>query len=89
MDAIEPSAAVHVTATYCILACILLVDIDECASDPCMNDGTCLDQVNMFECQCADAYYGDSCECKLSSVTVLAIEKKIFMSCVRNNSRQQ
>ena len=89
MDAIEPSAAVHVTATYYILACILLVDIDECASDPCMNDGTCLDQVNMFECQCAVAYYGDSCECKSSPVTALPIGRKVCMSSSRNNSKQQ
>ena len=89
MDAIEPSVAVHVTDTYYILACILLVDIDECASDPCMNDGTCLDQVNMFECQCADAYYGDSCECKSSSVSALAIGRKVCMSRSRNNSKQQ
>ena len=40
----------------------MYVDIDECASDPCQNDGTCIDQVAGFECECADGYEGDVCE---------------------------
>ena len=27
-------------------------DIDECASSPCQNGGTCIDEVNSFKCEC-------------------------------------
>ena len=37
-------------------------DIDECASDPCQNDGTCVDQVDSFMCRCQEGYVGDVCE---------------------------
>ena len=37
------------------------VDIDDCASDPCQNGGTCTDKVNAFSCACASGYEGDTC----------------------------
>lgn len=30
------------------------VDIDECASSPCMNSATCQDRINGYNCTCAD-----------------------------------
>jgi len=38
------------------------IDIDECASSPCLNGGTCTDQVNGYTCDCQDGYTGDDCE---------------------------
>ena len=38
-----------------------VADIDECASDPCMNDGTCTDLVNGFSCNCTGNYTGSMC----------------------------
>jgi hypothetical protein len=37
-------------------------EINECASTPCLNEGTCNDQVNGYECTCTDAYTGFQCE---------------------------
>lgn len=31
---------------------ILISDIDDCASSPCKNGGTCTDGINSFTCQC-------------------------------------
>ncbi|XP_067868625.1 protein crumbs homolog 1-like isoform X1 [Heterodontus francisci] len=47
------------------------VNIDECESDPCMNKGTCEDQINGFQCHCAPGFTGVMCqidinECKNS-----------------------
>ena len=40
------------------------VDVDECASGPCLNDGTCTDDVNGYDCSCTTAYTGNHCEGK-------------------------
>ena len=37
-------------------------DIDECASAPCQNGGTCVDQVNGYLCQCAPGYTDLQCQ---------------------------
>ena len=36
-------------------------DINECASTPCLNGGTCTDGMNGFTCSCADGYTGTTC----------------------------
>ena len=40
----------------------VLDDIDECASDPCQNAGTCVNGVNRFWCVCVDGFTGSECE---------------------------
>lgn len=45
-----------------IVIFISLTDIDECSSGPCQNGGTCLDQINNFECLCVTGYTGHQCE---------------------------
>ena len=32
-------------------------EINECDSDPCQNDGTCIDLVNLYVCSCPDGKY--------------------------------
>ena len=39
-----------------------LPDIDECGSNPCVNNGTCIDGVNGFTCNCTREFGGDCCE---------------------------
>ena len=43
------------------LHCFFAADINECDSDPCLNGGTCEDQVNGFFCNCTDDYGGSRC----------------------------
>lgn len=38
------------------------VDINECAGDPCENDGTCNDIINGYYCTCVKGFTGLSCE---------------------------
>lgn len=38
------------------------VDINECAGDPCENDGTCNDIINGYYCTCVNGFTGLICE---------------------------
>ncbi|CAL9701803.1 unnamed protein product [Knipowitschia caucasica] len=37
-------------------------NINECASSPCLNGGTCTDEVNQFSCVCAKGWAGVTCQ---------------------------
>ena len=38
------------------------VHIDECASRPCQNNGSCTDAINGYNCICLPGFTGKSCE---------------------------
>lgn len=38
--------------------------VDDCSSNPCLNEGTCTDKINDFECSCPTGFSGDTCEIK-------------------------
>ena len=38
------------------------LDIGECVSVPCQNNGTCVDEINRFTCICANGFSGNVCE---------------------------
>ena len=39
-----------------------LADINECDSNPCVNNGTCNDRINGFNCSCPPGFNGSRCE---------------------------
>ena len=41
---------------------INVLDINECSSSPCHNNGTCFDHVNSYQCNCVPGYTGSNCE---------------------------
>ena len=40
---------------------LFVLDINECSSQPCENDGTCTDEVNGYSCTCKAGYTDDKC----------------------------
>ncbi len=38
-----------------------LLDIDDCAKNPCLNGGRCIDKVNSYQCICKTGYRGVNC----------------------------
>nr|XP_020038650.1 sushi, nidogen and EGF-like domain-containing protein 1 isoform X3 [Castor canadensis] len=38
------------------------LDVNECASHPCQNGGTCTHGINSFSCQCPTGFRGPTCE---------------------------
>ena len=47
---------------YYIVFVMMFLDIDECANDPCDNDGTCTTpEVAEFLCTCTEGFMGDTC----------------------------
>lgn len=41
-------------------------NIDECSSQPCLNDGICVSRSGSYECRCLLGYLGDHCEIEQS-----------------------
>ncbi|ESN91540.1 hypothetical protein HELRODRAFT_70552, partial [Helobdella robusta] len=37
-------------------------ELNECASNPCLNAATCLNLVNQFKCICTDEFTGTHCQ---------------------------
>ena len=49
------------------------LDVDECASNPCMNGATCTDGVNMFNCTCAPGFIGEECSTGMSTADLISL----------------
>ena len=46
----------------CCIFYLFASEVNECASDPCQNNGTCRDLVGMYRCDCEPGYNGTNCE---------------------------
>ncbi len=61
--------------------CVFLSDIDECASSPCENNATCLQDIDFFNCTCVAGFTGTHCETsKTSSFQFFRIRSSTFFS---------
>ena len=42
--------------------------VEYCASDPCLNGGTCQNEDTNFACECAEGWIGETCSGKNHSL---------------------
>ena len=42
--------------------CCIFTDINECLSNPCLNDGKCENKINSYSCECVNGYTGNRCQ---------------------------
>ncbi|XP_078349351.1 mucin-like protein [Oculina patagonica] len=59
------------------------INIDECNSTPCLNNGTCIDGINSYSCNCSVGFYGDIC----SDDPCAALDCGNYGNCMVNNNR--
>jgi len=52
----------YITLAICTYGTYFVLDINECISYPCTNDGTCIDEVNGYSCTCLGGFTGTQCE---------------------------
>ena len=41
---------------------ISILDVDDCANNPCNNSATCTDGINSYSCTCLAGYTGTDCQ---------------------------
>ena len=70
---------------YLLAQRFFVPDIDECASDPCQNGGTCVDEINKFLCRCGSYYRGTTCE--YGEKTLLLGDAAWFITCPHTRCR--
>ena len=50
----------HNTLLHCVVQ--MFLDIDECNSNPCLNNGTCIQAIDEYQCTCTSHFVGQRCE---------------------------
>ena len=59
---------------------IYVLDILECASNPCKNGAACVDGTNFYTCTCEDGYTGVHCDTGIMAFTHVPIKSHISVS---------
>ena len=73
-ESIPTFAHVHQAS---LISIVLLISINDCISQPCINGGTCVDYVNNYTCICPSTYGGTNC----TKLTFLISNVLFLVSC--------
>ena len=61
----------------------VVLDIDFCNSNPCMDGATCVDHVTSFTCNCPAGYTGDTCETGMFSACGISCAIIKYSQCLK------
>ena len=53
------------TKVFCISIFLIADDINECDENPCLNDGTCVNENGYFYCECVTGFTGWICQTRI------------------------
>lgn len=65
-ESLRGSIVIRILATLFNLTTIVS-DVNDCASNPCMNGGHCIDLKDNFQCQCKEGFWGKFCELEVDN----------------------
>ena len=63
------------------ISLVLLTDVNDCETNPCMNGATCQDHVGGYICECADGYTGSMCGTGMATIPVIYLYSFTCSSC--------
>ena len=46
-------------------------EANECIPNPCLNGGTCIDELNNFECLCLPGFSGSNCQIETTQCKIM------------------
>ena len=58
----DDAATLTLLSTKKFALLLIKLEINECESDPCINEGTCIDQIDSFMCDCVAGWTDDICQ---------------------------
>lgn len=76
----------HKSESYLGWYLFLSLDINECASNPCVN-GDCIDEPNMYNCTCQPGWTGVNCHIGKEEYS-LQLQKRRYFQCVITRTNQ-
>jgi hypothetical protein len=56
-----------------------MTEINECLSNPCQNNATCIDQIGRYACACPKSFAGHQCEYKVKQRGFLLMKSMIMI----------
>jgi len=62
-----------VLCNVCIASVWTVADFDDCATTPCLNGGTCVDQIGYYTCTCPGGYTGAQCQTAVGPLSCLLV----------------
>lgn len=54
------------------------INHDDCDSSPCLNNGTCVDEIGNFTCLCQDGWSGGQCEINIDDCDPSKLLKNLY-----------